>query len=375
MKNGKSDALIKSVEQKPESGDVTLAHGAHEAPDVPEAPKAPPVKPESSEAYLKVAKFLAILGRDEAAVVLAHFEPAETDRILNALAHLEPVPPAEARRLLVEFGAGARTMNRSSVGGPEVARDILIRAMGTEKGERAFYRILPDQKRGFFDYLSRLSTHQLHALIVEESEMVVALIVAHAARDIAAQILSGLDGDKNADVVRRIAKMEKVDESVIRAVESGLHKRLEAASVPGTEEIDGPGRLADILRHMDLSQEEEILNSLTEESDELTEKVKNRLTTLDDLLRIPDKDMQVFLQRIDDTDLAIFLKGKRVDLQDKIRTNVSSRRWEMIEMNRESLGPMKKRDVDRVGSDLLVMIRRMVQDGEISMLLPGEEYV
>jgi len=294
--------------------------------------------------------------------------------ILNALAHLDPVSPSEARRLLVEFGAGVRQFTRSSLGGAEVARDILIRIYGTEAGERAFYRILPEEKPGYFDYLAGLSSAQIYALVAKESPSVVALIVAHAARATAAAILGAVPAEQKGPIIARIARMEKIDSSVVTAIDTHLHKRLEQVAVAGTEEVDGAGRLADILRHMDLSQEEQILLALTEEDTELTERVKNRLTTLDDILRVPDRDMQRVLQRVDDTDLAIFLKGKRDEIKAKVRKNVSERRWEMVEMSRESLGPMKRKDVDRVGSDLLAMIRRMVQDGEIAMLLPGEEY-
>ncbi len=325
-----------------------------------------------TEADIKAAKFLTVIGRSEAAEVLKHLSEAESERVVHALADLDFVDPAEARALLAEFGAEMRSVRRPSTGGADVARDILVRTYGPEEGERRFYRFLPEERPRLFAFLDELSDRQIAALLGNESTAVLALVARHASAEAGARVLGAVPPEEKVRVVARLASMEAVERDVAAAVERELHERLKHALPVDDRALDGPGALAEILKHMDLSSEDAILASLRESDEELSESVKAHLTTVDDLVRLRDRDLQRVLHRLDDTDLAIFLKGKGDAIVEAVRRNVSTRRWELVTMNRETLGPMRKSDVDRITQEIMELIRSMGEAGEI-VLRPGEE--
>jgi flagellar motor switch protein FliG len=332
----------------------------------------------ASEKLRQVAMFLALIGREEAGGVLRRMNREEADRILEVMSHLPPISAQDARRVLARFGAdsgGAGFSSHQALTGPETAREILIRAFGREAGERRFYEILPEERPRRFAFFEDVDGKQLSALLRKESNAVVSILVAHMPEKAAARLLNALEPERKVEVIRRISTLERVDGSILSVVEERLRKRVEALGTPEGEEIQGQERLAEILRYMDLGTGDRILTSLSEEDADLAEKVRTHLTTPDDLIYISNRDVQKVLQRVDDQDIAVLLKGKRDEVVGRITSNLSDRRREMVVMHRESLGPMRRRDVDRITTDFMRLVRTMAAEGEIVIRLPGEQYV
>ncbi len=333
----------------------------------------------SDETKLRdVAGFLTLVGRDEAAAILKRLPEEDARRVVDTMAHLEPISRHDAMRILTRFGAADRTMRTIAAtgetrSGPETAREILVRAFGPEWGERRFYEILPEEKPYRFAFLEEADGKQLSFLLRNESVPAIAIMCANMPRHAAARLLGALEREKKGAVVQRIANMGPVAPEVLDAVEKTLRKRLEAIQRPEGDEIDGEERLAEILRYMDLPSSDRILHSLGEVSAELAEHIRSRLSTPEDILYVPDRDVQKVLQRVDDVDLATIIKGKSEQFVKRLQGGVSQRRWELILMQRESLGPMKRSDVDRVTTDFMKLLRDMALKGEIVVQLPGED--
>jgi flagellar motor switch protein FliG len=133
--------------------------------------------------------------------------------------------------------------------------------------------------------------------------------------------------------------------------------------------------LAEILRYLDVSTSETILGDLTVAAPDSAEHIRRRMTTLEDVLLLRARDLQEVLKRVDDLDLAVILKGKPPQLEARIMENVSQRRAEMVRMHRDSLGPMRRRDVDRITGEFIEMIRSMASAGEIVIQRSGEEFI
>jgi flagellar motor switch protein FliG len=333
-------------------------------------PQLPPGKP-----LREVAQFLTLVGRDQAAAVLRNMPREQADRIVDVMAHLDPISPGEARRILVQFGARQNAVDHEVAGGPETAREILVRAFGQEDGERRFYELLPDERPRRFGFLADADGRQLSLLLRGEAPATVAIVAANAPQEAAARLLQALPEEDRPQVVRRMATLQKVDSSVIAAVEQTLRSRMESIERPSTDEIDGEQRLAEILRYLDVSTSETILGDLTVAAPDSAEHIRRRMTTLEDVLLLRARDLQEVLKRVDDLDLAVILKGKPPQLEARIMENVSQRRAEMVRMHRDSLGPMRRRDVDRITGEFIEMIRSMASAGEIVIQRSGEEFI
>lgn len=336
------------------------------------------------EAVEDVARYLALIGRTEAAGILRKLPRKQTEQILDTMAHLPPISRRDAIRVLGRFEVGMRG-NGGDTGtfegvrfgevrcGPDAAREILIRAFGEDEGDRRFYEILPDERPSRFAFLADAEGHQLSTLLKAEHPATVATICANMPRPSAARLLEAIDSEKKAAVLRRMATIDRAAPEALQAIETTLRRKLESIERPETNEIDGEARLADILRYMDLSTSDKILNDLKERDPDVEEHIRNRLSVPEDLLFVSDREVQRLLQRVDDVDLATIVKGKGTEFIEKILKNVSERRREMIEMHRESLGPMRRKDVDRVTADFMELIRELALNGEIVIRLPGEK--
>ncbi|HKK48129.1 MAG TPA: FliG C-terminal domain-containing protein, partial [Alkalispirochaeta sp.] len=118
-----------------------------------------------------------------------------------------------------------------------------------------------------------------------------------------------------------------------------------------------------------------ILEDLTEAVPDSADHIRQQMTSIDDVFHLRDRDLQEVLKRIDDVDLAVVLKGKSSEIEQRLMSHMSQRRGEMVAMHRESLGPMHRRDVDRVTGEFVELVRSMARAGEIVIQRDDEEYV
>tara|TARA_B100000614_G_scaffold206504_1_gene188618 strand:+ start:53 stop:1021 length:969 start_codon:yes stop_codon:yes gene_type:complete len=322
-----------------------------------------------------VAQFLTLIGRQQAAAVLRNLPRDQADRIIDTMSRLDPISPTEARRILGTFGALRGEVSHEVAGGPDTAREILVRAFGPQEGERRFYELLPDQRPRRFSFLDDADGRQLSMVLRNESVATLAIVAANVSQETAARLVQALPEESRTAVIRRVAQIGSVDGTVLDAVEQTLRKRMESIERPAEDEVDGEERLAGILRYLDLSTSDTILEQLTASAPEAADHIRQQMTTLDDVLNLRDRDLQEVLKRVDDVDLAVVLKGKSSAIEERIMAGMSQRRGEMVSMQRESLGPMHRRDVDRVTSEFVELVRTMARAGEIVIQRTGEEYV
>jgi len=346
----------------------TASRGADRAPAT--GPAIPPGK-----SLRTVAQFLTLIGRQQAAAVLRNLPRDQADRIIDTMSRLDPISPTEARRILGTFGALRGEVSHEVAGGPDTAREILVRAFGPQEGERRFYELLPDQRPRRFSFLDDADGRQLSMVLRNESVATLAIVAANVSQETAARLVQALPEESRTAVIRRVAQIGSVDGTVLDAVEQTLRKRMESIERPAEDEVDGEERLAGILRYLDLSTSDTILEQLTASAPEAADHIRQQMTTLDDVLNLRDRDLQEVLKRVDDVDLAVVLKGKSSAIEERIMAGMSQRRGEMVSMQRESLGPMHRRDVDRVTSEFVELVRTMARAGEIVIQRTGEEYV
>lgn len=364
----KNQGLIKSTESE-------------KAPRERRPDPAPPPSPPASGATAtpagirRVAQFLTLIGRREAASVLKTLPRDEADRIVDTMAHLDPISASEARQVLSAFGAQQGSVSHAVSGGPETAREILIRAFGDKEGERRFYEVLPDERPRRFSFLDEMDGHQLALLLREEQAPTVALIVANVSQETAARLMEALPATLKVGVVRRLANVAQVDGAVLDSIETALRRRMESIERPDQETVDGESRLAAMLRYLDLQTSDAILSQLDRQNPESAESIRARLTTPEDLLLLDRRDTQEVLNRMDDIDLAVVLKGVGEPVREHLRTHVSERRAEAIAMHRETLGPMRRQEVNRVVGEFVELIRGLERDKVITLHRDGEEFV
>jgi flagellar motor switch protein FliG len=304
--------------------------------------------------HKRAAKLLLLLGKEQASQVLRHLLPDEIEK-------------SEAEKILEEFGVLAGEIAATPHGGIEVARDILLTTFGAQKSEEILRKISPYALRRPFSFLNELEFQQIMLLLRKEPVHVMSIVISYLEPSKASQVLESLPPESQALIVRRIGRLGSVSPEVISAIEESLRERIRTQGKVITEEIDGQKVLADILKHLSLRDEGRILESLEEKNKALAKEIKEKLFSIESVLEIPDIQIQSVLHKYPDRDIAAILKGKSEEIQDKLLRNVSERRREFIQNEREHLGPMKRSKVDGITRDFLSYIRERAEQGDITL--------
>lgn len=318
----------------------------------------------------KAAKFLLLLGQEEAAKVIRHLKPDEIERVSRAIADIDRIDTIEANEILTEFGWLVKTKGAAIEGGAETAQRMLAAAFGDDKARELLRKAVPESAKPF-QFLNDFDPRELVALLRNESPEVMSVLLPYLEPRLASSVIVNLPDPIRGEVVRRIARLEKVDPEVLRNMEEGVREKIRRLGHSATEEVDGRSALANILRHVDSGLEESILSNLGEENPDLSDSIREKLFTLDDILRVPDREIQKRLRDLSEREIALVLKGKSAAFRDKIFQNVSQTRRIIMQEEYEILGAQRREDVERATRDFLVWFKKRWEDGELS--LEGDE--
>lgn len=322
----------------------------------------------------KAAKFLMLLGQDRAGAVLNQLTSAEVADILREMETLPPVGPDEALVILRDFKE-LKDRLVDPHGGVDTARTILENALGVEKGRSFLQKAVPDAVEKPFSFLADADATQLFLLLKKESPDVIALVIPNLPKKTASELLKSFSEQMQIDIVRKMAHRKKPSAMALTIVEERLQENFRKIGQVKTDPVDGSGALANILKYVSPQLENEIIEDLRTEDPLLSRDVKDKLLTIDMILNINNSDLQKVLQEYNDVDLAVILKGKSREVENKIYGAVSERRAAIIRYERELLGPMKREDVEKATKAFLNHIRKLQLQGEIRIYDPNENYV
>lgn len=313
----------------------------------------------------KAAKFLLLLGNEEASKVLAHLSPPEIEAVSREIIKVKGIDSIEAADILTEFGWLVKTKGFSLEGGPETAEKMLTAAFGAERARSLLMKASPETLKPF-RFLGDFEPSALLLILKQESPQVLAVVLPYLEPKRASGLIELLPEEERIEVVKRIARLEKVSPEVLRRIEEGLKDRIRRiGSTTASEEVDGKAALAGILRHVDPRIEAEVLGVLDEDSPDLSKEVRERLFTLEDVIRVSDKDLQKALRDFQDRDLALLLKGRDEKFKAKILGAVSRNRKELILEEYGILGAVRREDAAEATREFLAYLKSAWQEGEL----------
>jgi flagellar motor switch protein FliG len=333
--------------------------------------------PESK--YRRVAKFLILIGSEQAAEILAELDPKQVDQISREIALVKVIRPEERDEILAEFHelfSRPYSFSGSSRGGIETARRILYAAKGPEKGEELLNRAVPESKENLFSFLEEYSAEQLVMLLKNESAQTTALILSRLPPKLSAATLSKLPAERKGEVLKRMAHHAEISPEVLEQVSSALKEKVRNIGGGAKDiEIDGMQTLAAILKQGDYSFGDRLINELEMDDPEIGQELKGKLYTLDDVLNTVDRPIQEKLKTMSDGDIAILLKGRGMEFREKILSCVSAGRRKLIREESELMGAVPKRDCDAVAGDFLAWFRLARENGDIILYSDKDVFI
>jgi flagellar motor switch protein FliG len=329
------------------------------------------IKTASDSKYRKVAKFLILMGKEAAGQILSKLDPEQVKAVSKEIVSIRGISAEESENLTDEFKSLTTLSGgyRGSVsGGVEEARSLLYAAFGVEKGEAILKKTVPSAADKPFAFLEEFDAEQLEILFKDESPATAAMALSRLTPKLAADVIKNMEAGRKIEIVKRIAKINKVAPSVLETVASALKKKAEKIGEAETEEIDGMGTLAAILKASDASFEEKLLDELAQEDLMLSYNLRATLYTLDDIVKADDRIIEDKLRGMSEKEIVYLVKGRRRPFIEKIMSNLSAPRRAMIREESDIIGHIPRIEAERVASDFLTWFRRGREKGTITLI-------
>ena len=337
-------------------------------------PAMPKEKDGRDNVYRRVAKFLLLIGVDEASKILPHLTEEQTEKIIPEIASIQRVDPDEAEAILEEFQSLLHKARED--GGVDTARTILEKAFGTEQANKMLDKIVPFQAGKPFEYLQEADSDKISQLLKDESSAVKALVLSYLRPKISAEVIQKMTPADKKDVIIRLSRLKDISPDVLKRVDAAMNEKLKHVSIQKADTIDGRSALAQILKRMSPESEEELLDTLSNQDPDLGADLRERLFTSEDVISADDKFVQNYLRSMSDDDIALLLANKSDEFRRKILKNVSTNRGNSILETEQINKPMRRADVERVTSHFFADLRRAFEEGKLFIDgRDGEMYV
>ena len=313
----------------------------------------------------KAAILLITLGPEKSADIFKHLKEDEIEELTLEIANTRSISPALKEEVLEEFYQVCLAQQYIAEGGIGYAKELLENALGTEQAQAVITKLTASLQVRPFEFIRKTEPTQVLNFIQDEHPQTIALILSYLPAAQASMILGALGTEKQADVAKRIALMDRTSPEVLKEVERVLERKLSSLINQDFTLAGGVDAVVAILNAVDRGTEKRIMETLEIEEPELSEEIRKKMFVFEDILLLDDRSIQRVLRDVENSDLGIALKGANEDVQNVIFKNLSSRLAAMIKEDMEYMGPVRMKDVEEAQQKIVGVIRKLEDGGEI----------
>ena len=317
------------------------------------------------DGMMKAAILMLALGENEAAAVMKHLGPREVQKLGATMATLNSVEHEQVNEVLAEFMAQAGTQSAFGLDSDEYIRSVLNKALGEEKASGLIDRILQNRDSNGIENLKWMDGAAVSELVRNEHPQIIATILVHLEPEHASEILSYFPARTRQDIILRIATLDGVKPLALSELNEVLTKLLSSTSNQSKKKMGGIRSAAEILNFMNEANETLSMEGIKEYDTDIAQKIMDEMFIFDDVINISDTDIQTILREVQSEVLIIALKGATEEIRQKIFSNMSTRAAEMMKEDLETKGPVKLSEVEKQQKEILAVIRRLVDEGQV----------
>ena len=327
-----------------------------------------------SEAGLENSAILMLsLGEEEAAEVFKHLGPKEVQKIGGAMSRLKGVSRDRIAAVLGAFQQEAQGQTSIGAGSDEYIRSVLTKALGDDKAGLLLDRILTGGDASGIESLKWMDATSVAELIKFEHPQIIASILVHLERDQASDILTHFTERVRNDVILRIAMLDGIQPAALRELNEVLAKVLSGSDNLKKAPLGGIRTAAEILNFMPSATETAVMTAVRDFDGDLAQKIIDEMFVFENLLDVDDRGIQALLREVQSESLIIALKGASEELREKVFRNMSQRAAEMLNDDLEAKGPVRLSEVENEQKEILKIVRRLADEGQVAMGGKGEE--
>jgi len=323
----------------------------------------------------RAAVVLLSLGEQQAAEVLKHMSAKEVQKLGVAMTSVGGISRESVMHVFDEFVDVLAQPSGLGAGADDYVRAVLVQALGEDRASSLIDRILMGRNTSGLDALKWMEPRAIADLVRNEHPQIIAIVMAHLDADHAAEVLKGLPERVRSDVLLRIATLDGIPPNALNELNDVMARQFSGSQNIKSSSVGGIKVAANILNFMDSGQDEAILAAISEVDGELGTGIRDLMFVFDNLAEIDDRAMQTILRDVQSEKLAIALRGADQKVKDKITTNMSQRAAEIMLEDMEARGPVRLAEVEAAQKEILALVRKLADAGEVQLSAKTEAFV
>ncbi|MDH5834947.1 flagellar motor switch protein FliG [Luteimonas kalidii] len=323
----------------------------------------------------RAAIVLLSLGEQQAAEVLKHMGAKEVQKLGLAMTSVGGVSRESVARVFDEFVDVLAQPTGLGSGADDYVRAVLTQALGEDRASSLIDRILHGRNTSGLDTLKWMEPRAIAELVRNEHPQIIAIVMAHLDGDQAAEVLKCLAERVRVDVLLRLATLDGIPPHALNELNEVMARQFAGNQNIKSSSVGGVKVAANILNFMDSGQDEVLLGAIGEVDGELGTRIRDLMFVFDNLAEIDDRAMQAVLREISSEQLALALRGAEARVREKITGNMSQRAAEILIEDMEARGPVRLAEVETAQKEILAVVRRMADNGDIQLAAKAEVLV
>jgi len=332
-----------------------------------------PNQPQELSMAQKAAALIVALGTDKASQLYKYLSSDDVEKLTLEVAKLGHVEAEQTEEILDEFYKQCLTQKVVTDGGMEYARAVLEKAYGESTANELLGKVTKYLKNRSFEFMQKTDSKNLYSVLQHERPQTIALVLSYAESTLSAQVIAELPEEKRIKVVENIAQMDSASPEAIKLVESQLRKQFDNILTTDFTTIGGIDYIADVMNHMDRSNEKFIFDKMGEENPELAESIRKKMFVFEDILGMDDRSIQRFIRDCDMKDIVYALKNASPEMSSLFYSNMSSRMAETIKSDLEVTINVRLKDVEEAQQRIVSLIRGLDEAGELIIGKGGKD--
>jgi flagellar motor switch protein FliG len=323
----------------------------------------------------KAAILLMCLGEDAAAKIFQEFTDDEIRRVTKIMATIQHIPSEIKQQVVESFLAAQKTYSGLFVKGSDFAKMALAKTE-SDRADDLLDQFISGTESKPLETIAMMQARMVASLLEKEHPQTVALILSTQHVQHASEILSWIPEEMRADVVYRIAKIEKVSPDVITGIEEALNKELGRSIGKEQRQVGGIDKVVDLLGHLQNNLDADIIETIEESDAELAEEIRKRMFTFENLIGLDGRSLQMILREINNDSLTMAMKTASDEMKEKIFANMSARAADMIRDDLEAMGPVRLSEVEAMQQSIVKIAMKLEEEGKIVLnKVGGDEFV
>ena len=325
------------------------------------------------EGLENAAILLMSLGEEEASEVFKHLAPKEVQALGETIARMKAVTHDRVEGVLMKFSEMAGEQSMLVADNDEYVKSVLRRALGDDKANLLIDRIMQGSDVSGIESLKWMDPQSVSELLRNEHPQIVAAILVHLDPDQSSSVLKLFTERQRNEVLVRIATLDGIEPSALRDLNEVMSKVLAGGDKMRKASLGGVKPAAEIINMMGGGIETAVLDYIRETDNDLAQKIMDNMFTFDDLAKLDDKAIQTLMKEVQSESLVIALKGATPEMREKIFRNMSTRAAETLREDLESRGPVRVSEVESEQKELLKIVRRLADEGQIQLASGGDD--